>query len=139
VPFDEPGRVVDLPKGEQRLMEILDSVEGAHPKQVLLERADEALRTAISLRSPHEGGRARDAEERKLLLESIGHVLTTMIVAHRKPAPDPLSKAARAAPHPLPDWFQRLEAGVSANRGAQEVSLPPWDWEEAHVRPRKVS
>ena len=30
MPFDEPGRVVDLPKDEQRLTEVLDGVEGAH-------------------------------------------------------------------------------------------------------------
>src|SRR3954467_11956031 len=45
VPFDEPGCVVDLPKDQQRLTEVLDGVEGAHPEQVLLERADEALRS----------------------------------------------------------------------------------------------
>src|SRR4029434_10236494 len=31
-----------------------------------------------------------------------------------EPAPDPLSKAVEVAPHPLPDWFQRLEAGGPA-------------------------
>src|SRR3954449_8025179 len=75
VPFDEPGRVVALPKDEQRLTELLDGVEGPHPEQVLLEGADEALGAAVPLRGPHEGRRTLDAEEGKFLLESIGHVL----------------------------------------------------------------
>ena len=37
VPFDEPACVVDLPEVQQRLTEILDSVEGAHPQEVLLD------------------------------------------------------------------------------------------------------
>ena len=63
VPFDEPGRVVDLPKGQQRLLKLLDAVEGPHPEQVLLERADEPLGAAIAFRGADEGGRAVDAEE----------------------------------------------------------------------------
>src|SRR4051812_27185646 len=45
-----------------------DGVEGAHPEQVLLERADEALGTAIPLGGSHEGGRTLDAQEGKFLL-----------------------------------------------------------------------
>src|SRR5215218_3061280 len=81
VPFDEPGRVVDLPKVEQRLSKLLDGVEGLLPQEVLLERADEALGTAVSLGSPHEGRRACDAQEAEFLLEGVGHVLRSMIVA----------------------------------------------------------
>src|SRR3954464_6262417 len=69
------SRVVELPKNEQRLTELLDGVEGAHPEQVLLERADEALGAAIPLGGPYEGGRTRDAQEGELLLEGVGHVL----------------------------------------------------------------
>src|SRR3954462_6714245 len=103
MPFDEPGRVVALPKDEQRLTEFLDGVEGPHPEQVLLEGANKALRAAISLRRPHEGGRACDAQKGKLLLEGVGHVLAPVIVPHGQTAPDPLSKAAKAAPHALAD------------------------------------
>src|SRR3954453_16967039 len=122
VPFDEPGRVVDLPKDEQRLTELLDGVEGAHPEQVLLERADEALGAAVALGSPHEGRRALDAQEGKLLLEGVGHVLAPVIVPHGETAPDPLSKAAEAAPHALPDRLERLEAGGPA-RGMDAHAL----------------
>ena len=34
-----------------------------------------------------------------------------MIVAHREPTRDPLSKAPEAAAHALPDGLKRLEAG----------------------------
>src|SRR3954452_7392059 len=111
MPFDEPDRVVDLPKNEQRLTELLDGVEGAHPEQVLLQGPDEALGAAIPLGSPHEGGRACDAQEGKLLLESVGHVLRSMIVVHREPTPDPLGEATKAATHALADRLERLEAG----------------------------
>ena len=56
MPFDEPDRVVDPPKAEQRLTELLDGVEGAHPEQVLLQGPDEALGAAVPLGSPHKGG-----------------------------------------------------------------------------------
>src|SRR3954454_7214902 len=114
MPFDEPGGVVALPKDQQRLTELFDGVEGAHPEQVLLERADEALRAAIALGGSHEGRRALDAQEGKLLLGGGGHVLAPVIVPHGQTAPDPLSKAAEAAPHALPDRLERLKAGGSA-------------------------
>src|SRR4029453_7732262 len=114
VPFDEPACIVDLPKGQQRLTELLDGVEGSHPQEVLLQGPNEALGAAISLGGPHEGGRALDVQEGKLLLEGVGHVLTAMIMPDREPAPDPLTKAAERALYPLPDWFQRLEAGGPA-------------------------
>src|SRR5215203_5690410 len=97
VPFDEPGRVVDLAEDQQRLPKLLDGVEGAHPQEVLLERADEALRTAIPLGGPHEGRRACDAQKGEFLLESVGHVLRSMIVARREPTRDPRGKAAETA------------------------------------------
>src|SRR3954467_330341 len=114
MPFDEPGRVVALPKVEQRLPKLLDSVEGVRPEQVLLQGPDEALGAAVPLRRPHEGRRTLDAEEGKLLLEGVGHVLAPVIVPHGETAPDPLSKAAQAAPHALPDRLERLKAGGPA-------------------------
>src|SRR3954454_18368204 len=122
MPFDQPGRVIDLPKDEQRLTELLDGVEGAHPEQVLLERADEALGAAIAFGGPHEGGRALDAQEGKLLLEGVGHVLAPVIVPNGETAPDPLSKAAEAAPHALANGLERLKAGGPA-RGMDAHAL----------------
>src|SRR3954447_16204051 len=114
MPLDEPGRVVDLPKDEQRPTELLDGVEGAHPEQVLFQGPDEALGTAIPLGSPHEGRRTLDAQEGKLLLEGVGHVLAPVIVPDREPAPDPRAKPAKAATHALPDRLERLKAGRPA-------------------------
>src|SRR3954447_26929498 len=74
MPFDEPDRVVDLPKAEQRLTELLDGVEGAHPEQVLLQGPDEALGAAVALGRPPKSGGGSHGEEGKLLLEGVGHV-----------------------------------------------------------------
>src|SRR5215213_2245060 len=114
MPFDEPGCVVALPKDEQRLTEVLDGVEGLHPQEVLLERADEALGAAISLGGSHEGGRTLDAQEGQLSLESVGHGLAPMSVPNRETAPDPRAKPAQAAAHALPDRLERLKAGRPA-------------------------
>src|SRR3954464_13219608 len=122
MPFDEPGRVVDLPKDEQRLPELLDGVEGAHPEQVLLQGPDEALGAAVPLRRPHEGGRTLDAEEGKLLLEGVGHVLGPVIVPHGETAPALFGESAEAAPHALADRLERLEAGGPA-RGMDAHAL----------------
>src|SRR3954453_16952050 len=122
MPFDEPDRVVDLPKAEQRLTELLDGVEGAHPEQVLLQGPDEALGAAVPLGSPHKGGRALDAEEGKLLLEGVGHVLAPVIVPNGETARDLFGESAEAAPHALPDRLERLKAGGSA-RGMHAHTL----------------
>src|SRR4051794_19112020 len=122
MPFDEPGCVVDLAKDQQGLTEVLDGIEGPHPEQVLLQGPDEALGAAVPLGSPHEGGRARDAEEGKFLLESIGHVLAPVIVPHGKTACDLFGESAEAAPHALADRLERLEAGSPA-RGMDADAL----------------
>src|SRR4051794_19894607 len=122
MPFDEPGCVVDLPKDEQRLTEVLDGVEGAYPEQVLLQGSDEALRTAISLRSPHEGGRTRDAQEGEFLLEGVGHVLAPVIVPNGETARDLFGESAEAAPHALADRLECLKAGGPA-RGMDAHAL----------------
>src|SRR3954447_11961391 len=114
MPFDEPGCVVDLPKDEQRLTEVLDGVEGAHPEQVLLQGPNEALRTAVPLRRPHKGGRTLDAQKGKLSLESVGHVLAPMIVPDGQTAPDLLGESPEAAPHALADGLKCLKAGGPA-------------------------
>src|SRR5215210_4159550 len=122
MPLDEPGRVVELSKDEQRLTELLDGVEGLHPQEVLLEHADEALRTAIPLRGPHKGGRTRDAQEGKLLLEGVGHVLAPVIVPDGQTACDLFGKSTEAAAHALADRLERLKAGGPA-RGMDAHAL----------------
>src|SRR5215203_404611 len=114
VPFDEPGGVVDLAEDQQRLTELLDGVEGPHPEQVLLERADEALRTAVPLGGPHEGRRTLDAQEGKLLLEGVGHVLAPVIVPDAQTARDLFGESAKMAPYALANGLERLKAGRPA-------------------------
>src|SRR3954471_10406049 len=114
VPFDEPGCVVALPKDQQRLTELLDGVEGTHPEQVLLQGPDEALGAAIPLGGPHEGRRACDAQEGKLLLEGVGHVLTPMIVPDGPTGRDLLRESPEAAAHAWANGLERLEAGGPA-------------------------
>src|ERR671927_1595526 len=80
VALDQPGRVVSLAEGEQRLTQLLDRGEAPHPQQVLLQRADEALGAAVALRRPHERRRALGAQEAELLLEIVGHVLRAVVV-----------------------------------------------------------
>src|SRR3954466_13134745 len=114
MPFDEPGRVVDLAKHQQGLTEFLDGVEGPHPEQVLLEGANKALRAAIPLGSPHEGRRTLDAEEGKFLLESIGHVLAP---SSRKPSGARPMAGTGIRLHPLQgayDWPARVQARPSS-------------------------
>src|SRR5215203_2893644 len=116
MPFDEPGCVVALPKDEQRLTEVLDGVEGLHPQEVLLERADEALGAAISLGGSHEGGRTLDAQEGKLSLEGVGHVLAPMIVPDRETAPDrPTPRSLHTRGMPQLHHQLRLRVRLSRN------------------------
>ena len=112
VPLDQPGRVVGLPEGEQRLTQFLDGVEGPHPQEVLLEGPDEPLGTAVALGRAHEGGRTLDAEEAELLLEVVRHVLASVVVADRKTAGDLLGEAAEVLPHALAERLESLEAGA---------------------------
>ena len=56
MPFDQPGGIVGLAELEQRLTQFLDRFEVPHPKQVLLQRADEPFGTAVSLGRTDEGG-----------------------------------------------------------------------------------
>src|SRR4028119_144544 len=118
MPFDEPGRVVNLPKDEHRLTELLDGVEGAHPQEVLLQGPNEALRTATARRGSHEGRRALDTQEGKFLLEGVGHVLAAVIVPNGQTAPDPLGESAEVVPHALPEGPERLDAGGAGRAGA---------------------
>jgi hypothetical protein len=85
VPGDEPGGVVvgdDVPRPAAQ---IADGLEGAHPQEVLLERADEALGDAVAVGLADEGGRARDAEPTDLGLEVARQVVRAVVVAQRQP------------------------------------------------------
>jgi hypothetical protein len=55
MPLDQPRRVVGFVERQQRLTQVLDGLAGADPEQVLLERPNELLGTAISLGCTDEG------------------------------------------------------------------------------------
>ena len=111
MPFDQPGAVAGFAEREQRPPQRLDGFEGLHPQQVLFQSAYKALGTAIAFRSPDEGGRTLDAEKGQFLLEVIGNVLRSVIVAHRQTVGDRLRKPAKILPHTLADRLRGLEAG----------------------------
>jgi hypothetical protein len=108
VALDDPGAVVGLLEGVERLAQLLDGVEAADPEKVLLESPDEALDTAVALGLAHEGGRARDVEEGKLALEVVGDELASVTgprasipVAHILPSGSCF--CPQSALWPLPD------------------------------------
>src|SRR3954469_23411094 len=79
-PLDQPDGVIGLLEIEQRPAQVLDGIEGVHPEQVLLQRADEPLGAAISLRRPDEGWGAFGAQEGDLVLKDGRHVLAPVIM-----------------------------------------------------------
>lgn len=108
--------IVEISERQQDVAQILDRIEVLDPQRVLLEGADEALGAAIPLRGAHEGGRARDAQERELRLEGVRHVLASVIVPDAQAGGDLGREAAEGLPHPLADRLQRLEARDPARR-----------------------
>ena len=61
--IDQPGCVAGLSEREQRLSQLPEGPEGPYPQQIFLQRADEALGTAIAFRGADECPRAVDAAE----------------------------------------------------------------------------
>ena len=55
VSFTQPLVVVALLELDERALQLLDRLEGAHPEELLLQRADEALSDAVALRLSYEG------------------------------------------------------------------------------------
>ena len=54
-----------------------------HPQEIFLQRADEALRHAVTFGLPHEARGTLNPEERDLLLEIGGHVVRPVVVTRR--------------------------------------------------------
>ena len=78
VALEDPGPVVGVLEGVERLAQLLDGLEAADPEQVLLERADEALGAAVAFGLAHERRRRGDAEEGQFALEVVGDELTSV-------------------------------------------------------------
>src|SRR5215210_6339397 len=126
MPGDEPSGVVVGDEIPQRAAKLFDGVEGVHPKEVLLQGADEAFRDAVALRLADEGRRALDAEEPDLALEVARHVVRAVVVAQGEPLGDAAADRAEVAQAALTDRLERLEAvagrgGVAADALAGAV------------------
>jgi hypothetical protein len=78
VALEDPGPVVRVLEGVERLAQLLDGLESADPEEVFLERPDEALGAAVALGLTDEGGRGLDAEEGELALEVVGDELASV-------------------------------------------------------------
>src|SRR5215213_2944240 len=126
MPGDEPSGVVVGDEIPQRAAKLFDGVEGVHPKEVLLQGADEAFRDAVALRLADEGRRALDAEEPYLALEVARHGVRAVVVAQGEPLGDAAADRAEVAQDALTDRLERLEAvagrgGVAADALAGAV------------------
>ncbi len=116
MPLDQPIGVVGFAEIEEHLTEFLDRFESAEPKQVFLQRADEALGATVALWRTDKGGRALNAEERDLLLEVVRHVLRAVVVTHGEATGDILGEPPEVPPHTLSDGVQGLEVRVPVDR-----------------------
>src|SRR3982751_6895459 len=121
MPGDEPSGVVVGDEIPQRAAKLFDGVEGVHPKEVLLQGADEAFRDAVALRLADEGRRALDAEEPDLALEVARHVVRAVVVAQGEPLGDAAADRAEVAQDALTDRLERLEAVAGAGGMAADA------------------
>ncbi len=120
MPLDQPGRVVCFTEREQRLTQLLDRFEVAHPEQVLLQCADEPFGAAVAFRRADERGRAFDAEERDFLLEVVRHVLRTVIAPHREAR---AMSSAKPPKHRRAPWngYSTLEVRADVHDGYNKL------------------
>ena len=83
--LQHPLLVIRLLELEQGQAERLDGVEAPHPQQILLQRADEALRDTVPFGLSHETRGAFDAEERDLLLKIVREIVRPVVVPEPQP------------------------------------------------------
>src|SRR5262245_60763146 len=110
VALAEPATVVALLELVEGEPQILDRLEGPHPEELLLERADEALGHAVALRFPDERRAGLDPEEPEFILKVVAHVLTAVIVARQEPRGGARLVAAEDRRDALPQRLHGLEA-----------------------------
>lgn len=83
VALDQPALVIGLLPGNERKAKLLDRVEGTDPQELLVERADDAVGTAVALGRPHERGTGLYSPEGDLILEIVSELLRAVIAANR--------------------------------------------------------
>lgn len=84
--LDEPRAVIAVLPLQQGEPEFLDGLEWAQPERLLLERANDALRSSAALGSPHEVRARLDSEELQLPVECAAHVLWAVVVTQSQAA-----------------------------------------------------
>jgi hypothetical protein len=121
LPLDEPLLVVAREPLVQRVAQVFDGLDGAHPHELLLEATDKALDDPITFRGPHKGGAGLDAEKGELLLEDVAHILAAVIGPHRQSRGEARLESAEAAAYGLADRLQGCE--VRADRRCRHPQL----------------
>ncbi len=81
----QPGGVVEGDAFSQCEAQLFDGCEVPDPEGLFLQRSDGALSHAVALWLAHEGRQAGDPHEADLVLEILGHVVRTVVVAQCEP------------------------------------------------------
>src|SRR5918998_5701979 len=97
-------------------------------KEVLLQRADEALGDAVALGLADEGGRALDAEEGDLVLEVGCQVVGAVVVAEREALGHVLPDAAEVAQDAPAHRTGSTGSKRLPARAAWRPARPPEQW-----------
>ena len=103
-------------KREQGQAEVFDGLEAPHPQEIFLQRADEALRHAVTFGRSHKARGTLNPEERDLLLEIGGQVVRPVVVTQPQPAGGAVADPAEAFADTLADGLQGLEAVAALGR-----------------------
>ena len=101
---------------EQGQAEVFDGLEAPHPQEIFLQRADEALRHAVTFGRSHKARGTLNPEERDLLLEIGGQVVRPVVVTQPQPAGGAVADPAEAFADTLADGLQGLEAVAALGR-----------------------
>src|SRR5262245_54278803 len=73
---------------------------------MLLQRPDEAFRTAVAFGFADKGGRTGDPQKSQFLLKHLRHILTAMIMPEDHALGDVLPKRPKGGTAPLADRLQ---------------------------------
>ena len=76
--------------------EVFEGLEAPHPQEIFLQRADEALRHAVTVGRSHKARGTLNPEERDLLLEIGGQGVRPVVVTQPQPAGGAVADPAEA-------------------------------------------
>src|SRR5918911_4797137 len=90
MPSNQPGLMVLTLKLMQRQAKFFSRITGREPEQMLLQRPEEAFRTAGAFGFADKGGRTGDPQKRQFLLKHMRHILAAMIMPEEQALGDVL-------------------------------------------------